>query len=139
MNKGQYRRLIVAVIAVIILLIVAVGMLVSIINRGKDIEIHNYIGKDGQSIIGPQGVAGIQGEPGKSIVGPAGKDGTNAQTIINNIVKEVAVKGDQGAPGLQLKVRVEPVSCLLQTQYEGDDDWQNIAQLPKPCEVGNDN
>lgn len=134
MNHSQYRRLIAAVITVLITLLIAVGLLVYVVNKPRDVVIRNYIGTngvDGESIVGPQGPAG------ESIVGPQGPAG---ETIINNFTTNVPVSGPQGEVGPanpQVKLRVTPTTCLLQTQYEGDDLWTTLAQLPKPCEVGN--
>jgi hypothetical protein len=121
-------------VMVLTLLIIAVGLLVLSINKPKDVEIYNYVGKDGkngQSIIGPQGLIGPSGE---SIVGPAGKDGG---TTVNNITTNIPVVGPVGEASPKLFVSVD-INCLLKSRYEGDDLWQVLAQLPKPCEVGNE-
>jgi hypothetical protein len=134
MTDGQYKRLILAVITVLITLLVAVGLLIFIINKPRDVVIRNYIGEkgdSGQSIVGPQGPAG------ESIVGPQGPAG---ETVINNFTTNIPVPGPQGERGPaspQIKVRVTKTTCLLQSQYEGDDLWTTLAKLPKPCEVGN--
>lgn len=134
MTSGQYKRLILAVISVLVVLLVAVGLLISVVMKPRDVEIRNYVGtpgKDGQSIVGPAG------KDGESIVGPQGPAG---ETIIKNIYVNVPVPGPQGERGPaspQILVRVTKSTCLLQTQYEGDDLWTTLAKLPKPCEVGN--
>lgn len=140
MNNGQYKRLIFSIIFAIVLLGVTIALLLAVLNKPKDIQ--NFIGqngKDGQSIVGAMGSVGVQGLPGI-----AGKDGVDAQSVINNFTVNVPVPGDkgdtgdQGAPGEQLILRVTAM-CLLQSQYQGDDLWTTLAQLPIPCtEASND-
>lgn len=145
MGKQQYHRIIVLFAATIVLLVTVVILIILSINKPKDIQINNYRGidgKDGQSTQGIQGQQGIQGIQGIiGVQGISGKDGKNSDAIINNIVKEVPIKGDKGDAGLsspQIHINVDYKTCMIQTWYDGDDTKQTIAQLPKPCEVSND-
>lgn len=134
MTSGQYKRLIAAVISVLVVLLVAVGLLISVAMRPRDIEIRNYVGVDGKD---GQSITGAKGEDGASIVGPQGAAG---ETIVKNIYINVPVpgpQGDVGSPSPFLRAQVTE-TCLLQVQYEGDDLWTTLAQLPRPCEVGNE-
>jgi hypothetical protein len=90
-------------------------------------------GKDGYTPI-----KGIDYFDGKSIKGEKGDPGTNSVSTVETIIKEIPItgeKGDNGLPGLQLEIYVDPEYCILMTRYQGDDSWTLQAQLPKPCEV----
>lgn len=145
MNNSRYKRFVVLIIFVIILLSVVIGLLYAILQKPRDIQVQYYAGrdgKDGQSIVGAPGTPGLRGLPG---IGIAGKDGTNANTIVQTIITNVPVPGEKGDTGvggdkgLQLILKVDPITCILSSQYEGDDLWTTLAHLPKPCgEDGND-
>lgn len=135
MNNGQYKRLIFSIIFAIVLLGVTIALLFAVLNKPKDVQ--NYVGqngKDGQSIVGPVGPIGATG------VGIAGKDGTDAQPIINNFTTNIPIPGPQGStgnpgtPARQIHLQVNSI-CQLESQYDGDDNWQILAQLPTPCTV----
>lgn len=125
------------------LLLVILFQLFLLFRSQKPPVINNYVGKKGdtgQSIVGPQGYSGVQGLTGiglQGVPGPAGTDGTT--TIINNTtnIPVPGPKGDQGDIGTPGRRQILQVTqdCVLQSQYEGDDLWQVIAQLPKPCEA----
>lgn len=126
------------------LLLVILFQIFLLLKSQKPPVINNYVGKKGdtgQSIIGPTGVPGVRGLTGIGLQGPDGSDGST--TIINNttnvpVAGPAGEKGDEGKPGTdgaQLLIRVITESCQLQTKYEGDDVWQFLAQLPKPCEA----
>ncbi len=143
MNDGRYKRLVLAILFVAVLLGVVIVLLFAVLNKPKDVQINNYVGKDGKSIMGPAGQS-IVGPQGPTGIAVNGKDGTNAETIINNITTNVPIPGPQGdtgpagAPTPQLLIKLDPVTCKLLTKYDGDDFWQALAQLPKPCEAGNE-
>lgn len=138
MNNRQYKRLITAILFILALLGVTIVLLFAVLNKPKDVQVNNYVGKNGTNgVVGAQGLSGIQG-----IQGVAGKDG---QTVVNNYTTNVPVPGAQGEPGAagspnpQILIEVDPVTCKLLTKYDGDDIWNFLAQLPKPCvEVGNE-
>lgn len=140
MNKGQYKRLAFSIVFAILLLGVTIVLLIAILDKPKDVVNRYYVGKDGangQSIVGPIGLTGLQGLPGIA--------GRNGQTVTNNITTNIPTpgpKGDtgsQGVAGNQLVIKVDPVTCNLETQYVGDDAWNILAQLPIPCvEASND-
>lgn len=122
------------------LLLVILFQLFLLFRSQKPPIINNYIGKKGdtgQSIIGPQGISGVQGLAGIGLQGASGKDGITQ--IFNNTVNvpipgPQGQQGDIGAQGRQEVLRVDQ-DCILQSQYDGDDGWTNLAQLPVPCEV----
>lgn len=122
------------------LLLVILFQLFLLFRSQKPPIINNYIGKKGdtgQSIIGPQGISGVQGLAGIGLQGAPGKDGLTQ--IFNNTVNvpipgPQGQQGDVGPQGRQQVLRVNG-DCILQSQYDGDDGWTNLAQLPTPCEV----
>lgn len=128
------------------LLLVILFQLFLLFRSQKPPVINNYVGRKGdtgQSIVGPQGPVG-QGLPGLSIQGPMGPSGSpGATTIINNVtnvpvpgpIGDVGPEGKPGVNAAQLLIRVDSKSCELQSKYDGDDFWQFLAQLPKPCEA----
>lgn len=140
MNNKQYHKILISFIISTILLGVVVYLLVLVLQKPKDVQVNNYVG---QSIKGDKGDSGSQG-----IQGISGTNSVSTNTIIEkqttkiiNQITNVPVKGDTGEKGdkgdispRQL-IRVDYTTCRLQTKYEDDDIWQNIAQLPKPCEV----
>ena len=150
MKNSSRKLLIFTLVFAIALLATAVGLLIILVTKPKEIENHYFLGKDGQSIIGPVGPQGPAGDNAFTIVkgeaekgekgdqGQPGKDGVNAETIINNITTNVPVPGETGPAGAAsptLRLRIDYTKCIIYTQYEGDDAWQAIAQLPKPCEI----
>lgn len=146
MNNGQYKRLIFSIIFAIILLGVTIVLLIAVLDKPKDVVVQYYTGqngKDGQSIIGQQGMQGLQGVVGVS--GKDGVDGTNAQTVIQTNTLNVPIpgpqgsQGDQGPASPQLLVKVDYITCKLLTKYDGDDFWNTLAQLPKPCAIEDGN
>jgi hypothetical protein len=115
-----------------------------VLNKPKDIQINNYVGrngKDGVSIQGIQGerglsgVQGIQGIPGQSIKGDKGEPGKDGKTEIITIYQPIETQLIPGPRGVSQTFKVDPESCILMSKYENDRFWKEIAQLPKPCEV----
>ena len=87
---------------------------------------------------------------GRSIQGPAGPQGTSGQNVTPQQIADavtayfqanppvVGPQGEQGLPGNNapvLEIRVNPLTCQLQSKYDISDGWITIAQLPKPCEA----
>lgn len=147
MNPNQYKRLMRAFTVLWVSMLIVILVLIFLLVRPqKPPVINNYSrkGDPGQSIIGPQGSTGIQGLAGVGLQGPAGQNGAPGVTQIITNTTNVPVPGRQGekgndgkpgADGAQLLIRVDPVSCQLQTKYDSDDFWQALAQLPTPCTI----
>lgn len=146
MDNRQYHKLLAFFITAILILMTIVGLMIAILNKPKDIQINNYVGKDGQSIKGDPGENGYT--PVKGVDYFDGVDSVSTNTVIEKQVFEtmkelvfVPVKGDTGEagePSPQLIVKVDYDTCQMKTMYEGDDLWKTIAQLPSPCEVSNE-
>lgn len=157
MDNKQYHKLLAFFIIAVLLLGTVITLLVLMISKPKDVQVNNYVGKDGKSIKGNDGYTPVLGvdyfngfTPIKGVDYVDGKDSISTNTIIEKqintqtIVEKteyVPIKGDtgtQGENGRQLLVQVNYETCELQTKYEGDRIWQIIAQLPIPCEINHD-
>lgn len=96
-----------------------------------------------RGIDGKQGMPGlsIMGSPGQSIQGPPGQNVTPqeiAQAVAaylqaNPVVAMVGNSGKDGNDGLTLQLRIDPITCQLESKYTISDDWSVVAQLPMPC------
>jgi hypothetical protein len=138
-NEKQYKRMMRAfTLSLFLLWLIILIVLYLITHIPKQVQVNNYLGRKGdpgspgQSIIGPQGLSGI------GLQGIPGQDGQ----VINNVtIQNVPVvgptgeKGDIGPSGRELIIQIDITRCVLQSQYQGDDAWTDLAQLPKPCEV----
>lgn len=118
-------------------------LLICILNKPKDVQVYNYVGEQGQE--GKRGRDGVDGYTpvlGKDFFN--GKDSLSTNTVVEkyftrelivNQPIETPIKGDKGDSAPQLLIQTDYNRCVIQTKYEGDDMWTDLAQLPKPCEV----
>lgn len=141
MTDKQYKRVMRAFLGLLLAMVLLTLVIIWSLHQ-KSPQVNNYItskgikGETGQSIVGPQGLQGL------SVAGPQGLPG--ASSVSNNTVSlqpiytNVPVPGEKGAKGdpspLQI-ITVDLETCQLKSKFEGDDLWQILAQLPKPCEV----
>ena len=146
MSDKQYHRLLFSFIMSVVMIGIVIVLLVMILNKPKDVQVYNYVGEQG--IIGKDGRNGNDGYTpvlGKDFFN--GKDSLSTNTVVekyftSEIIKEkpieVPVKGDKGDSGRMQIIYIDYDNCVLMSKYEGDRTGQELAQLPKPCEVSNE-
>lgn len=139
MSNNQYRKLLFSFVTSIILIVTVIILLVMILNKPKDIQVNNYIGKDGQSIKGDPGYTPIKG---LDYFDGIDSLSTHTEKIITQTVVEKqqdepikGEKGDKGDSGLQILIQTDYDRCVLQTKYDGDDLWTDVAKLQSPCKL----
>ncbi len=151
---SEFRRLRRIAIGCLIALIIYTIAIVGFFSwRVGSVE-RMFLAEQPKIIQGPQGIQGLQGQQG--IAGPAGSPGlpgvngnpghdgnsVTPQQIADAVSSYLTLnppasgqKGDNGLNGLSPIIKVDPVSCQLESQYPGDDGWNVLAQLPIPCGV----
>lgn len=101
-------------------------------------------GDSGQSIIGPEGNAGVNGKDGVSVMGKSGNNGNNGKdgqsaydiwlaqgntgTEADFLTSLVGPTGDQGSPGKTLEIQWN--AGVLESKYTSDDFWVAIPTAP---------
>lgn len=109
---------------------------IALASLNKQVQpIKGFDGKNGESIIGPQGLTGNPGTSGQN--GTNGIDGKNA-TSVTTIIKEPEIiqqnipvpgpQGNQGSPGIAGR-EVQLGKNLLGNvvwRYVGDEGWQDL-------------
>lgn len=79
---------------------------------------------------GPQGPSGPSGNPGK-----VGNSGPIGPIGLSGIIGPQGPAGKDGVDAPVLQLKVDPLTCQVETKYDINDFWISIAQLSKPCEV----
>ena len=116
-------------------------LLILVVNKPRDVQVNNIVGQKGDS-----GIDGKDGVPGRTPIKGVdyfdGKDSISTvidhyttERVIKKQIIETPVKGDKGDVGSPIIIYVDYQSCMLMSKYEGDTFGQELAQLPKPCEV----
>lgn len=107
------------------------------------------VGKDGMSIVGPQGIQGAQGLQGargltgqQGIQGPKGNDGASvtpeqiAAAVITYLQAnppaagpkgDQGTQGDPGVPGREIEMRADPSTKELEWRYVGTTIWRDLG------------
>jgi len=159
MDDKQYKRLMRIFGTLSTLLLIVLLAILFVVIRYPRTEIERYIGQKGDPGKSAYALAvdnGYTGNVAEWLQSLKGKDGTNGLDGTNGVDGQPATpqvqvqpipaaptqptpakgeRGDAGSPGRQLQITVDPLTCVLESRYEGDDTWQPLAQLQSPCEV----